>query len=283
MTDQTAPPAKQKTCFVIGPIGSPDSNERTAADWLLHAVIRPVLEDKEFGFKVMRADEFPQPGLITNQVISLVMDSELVVADLTGHNANAFYELAIRHMVQRPTIHMIRAGEVPPFDIKDYRAIFYQITKVQDVTAAKEELRKQVAAVLADGYEVANPITHARGRQQLAASSDTKDQLIAQLIDGQNELHAKFEVLSTKIASLQDRGTVRALAEVLGWKQPLNSLATAFQNSGSGEAAGIKDVMNAPAQPGLLNALTDGTPGNTRAIEEFIYTPPPPKKPGAIG
>jgi hypothetical protein len=111
---KAAPAARQKTCFVVGPIGKLDSPERIAADWLLHFVIRPVLEEA-FGFKVIRADEVAQPGLITDQIIALVIDADLVVADLTDHNANAFYELAIRHMVQRPTIHMIRADQALPF------------------------------------------------------------------------------------------------------------------------------------------------------------------------
>ena len=111
MTDAKA---KEKTCFVIGPIGAPGSPERTAADWLLIEVIRRVLEGDEFKYRVVRADQLPEPGMITDQVITLASDAELVIADLTGHNANAFYELAIRHMGERPVIHMAKHGEAIP-------------------------------------------------------------------------------------------------------------------------------------------------------------------------
>ena len=85
----------KKTCFVVGPIGADGTEVRDQADWLLEAVIRPALEP--LGYDVIRSDGIAEPGLITEQVINLVRDADLVVADLTGHNANAFYELALRH------------------------------------------------------------------------------------------------------------------------------------------------------------------------------------------
>src|SRR3546814_9033715 len=94
-----------KHCFVIGPIGSEGSETRIAADWLLNGIVKPVMDN--FAFLVRRADEIPEPGMIDSQVIKSVHDADLVVADLSKHNAKAFYELAIRHMVEKPVIHMI--------------------------------------------------------------------------------------------------------------------------------------------------------------------------------
>ena len=89
---------KLKRCFVIGPIGDEGLEVRNKADWLLLEIIKPVLEADTFGYVVKRSDEISEPGMITDQVISSVLDDDLVIADLTGHNPNAFYELAIRHM-----------------------------------------------------------------------------------------------------------------------------------------------------------------------------------------
>ena len=77
-------------CFVVGPIGTAGSVERKQADLLLHSVIKPVLEAAEFGYTVKRADEDARPGMISDRVITDIINSELVVADLTGLNANAF-------------------------------------------------------------------------------------------------------------------------------------------------------------------------------------------------
>src|SRR5947208_2310140 len=91
-----AVPAK-KTCFVISPIDKPDTPIRARADMLLTYIIKRVLEKPEFGYDVRRADEIQQPGLITRQILETVYLADLVVADLTGHNPNVFYELAVRH------------------------------------------------------------------------------------------------------------------------------------------------------------------------------------------
>lgn len=82
MSSTTEAP-KAPLCFVVGPIGKDGSPERKHADLLLHAVIKEVLEAKEFGYKVKRADEDADPGMIGDRVISDIIHAELVVADLT--------------------------------------------------------------------------------------------------------------------------------------------------------------------------------------------------------
>src|SRR5215475_2549614 len=103
-------------CFVIGPIGAERSPERKHSDLLLHAVIKHVLTADEFGYRVKRADEDADPGMIGDRMISDVINADLVVADLTDLNPNAFYELGIRHSTEKPTIHIARSGTVLPFD-----------------------------------------------------------------------------------------------------------------------------------------------------------------------
>ena len=81
-------PAAPKTsqaplCFVVGPIGKDGGPERKHADLLLHSVIKHVLEAGEFGYRVKRADEDADPGMIGDRVISDIIHADLVVADLT--------------------------------------------------------------------------------------------------------------------------------------------------------------------------------------------------------
>src|SRR5262245_29916524 len=101
--------SEKKLCFVIGPIGDPGTDARRHADWLFQGIIKPVFAEHfrdEFEVPV-RADQIVAPGSINTQVITRLLEVPLVIADLSLHNANAFYELAIRHMVRLPTIHMI--------------------------------------------------------------------------------------------------------------------------------------------------------------------------------
>jgi len=115
MSSTTEAP-KPPLCFVVGPIGKDGSPERKHADLLLNAVIKDVLGAEEFGYKVKRADEDADPGMIGNRMISDIIHAELVVADLTDLNPNAFYELGIRHSREKPTIHVAKSGTQLPFD-----------------------------------------------------------------------------------------------------------------------------------------------------------------------
>src|SRR6516164_22899 len=114
--------SEKKLCFVVSPIGSEDSPQRIHADWVLEEIIEPVMAEFD-GFQVTRADKMVVPGLIDAQVIEALLSAELVIADLSFLNPNAFYEIGIRHMAQKPIIHMQLTSEDVPFDISLYRAI----------------------------------------------------------------------------------------------------------------------------------------------------------------
>jgi hypothetical protein len=153
----------KKTCFVIGPIGEEDSEARVHADWLLEEVLKPTFEYFS-DFTIERSDKSPQPGMIDSHIIHKLRDSELVVADLSFLNANVFYEIGIRHMFQKPIIHMQLKDNTIPFDVSLYRAIKFSFRKPADLKEAREDLRLAIAAVLAEGYVLDNPITRAIGQ-----------------------------------------------------------------------------------------------------------------------
>jgi hypothetical protein len=89
-------------CFYISPIGSEDTEERAHSDLFLGSLVEPALE--EFGLKVVRADKIGKPGMITSQIVEHIVKSKLVVADLSFHNPNVFYELCLRHVCRLPTV-----------------------------------------------------------------------------------------------------------------------------------------------------------------------------------
>jgi hypothetical protein len=155
-----------KLCFVIGPIGEP-TGEKRHADWLLDGIIKPTFQQSFPDYRVQRADEIMQQGNISTQVINRLFEADLVIADMSLQNANAFYELAIRHMKRLPTIHMIRDGEEIPFDVFPYRAVHFNYTDPKDLAAAKASLRSAVEEIIKEGFVVENPITHARGQLEL--------------------------------------------------------------------------------------------------------------------
>ena len=101
-------------CFYISPIGEEDSEHRSHADLFLGSIVEPALE--EFKLKVVRADKIGKAGMITAHFLEYILKSRLVVADLSYHNPNVFYELCLRHACRLPTVQIIRKCDRIPFD-----------------------------------------------------------------------------------------------------------------------------------------------------------------------
>lgn len=147
--------------FYITPIGEPGSESRKHSDLFLGSIIEPALEP--LNLKVMRADKIDQPGVITNQVLEYLFKARLVIADLSFHNPNVFYELAIRHMLQKPVVQLIRAADKVPFDVNQVRSIIIDTTDIYTLTPQIDAYRSQVAAQVRRALDapeaVDNPLT----------------------------------------------------------------------------------------------------------------------------
>lgn len=152
----------ENTCFYITPIGEEDSEFRKHADLFLGSIVEPALEES-FGLKVVRADTIDKPGVITRQIIDYIMRSRLVVADLSFHNPNVFYELAIRHAARLPVVQIIRKADKIPFDLNQVRTISIDTTDIYSlvpkINIYKSEIANQARRVLEDPDAVDNPIT----------------------------------------------------------------------------------------------------------------------------
>lgn len=133
-----------KTCFVVMAIGEQKDGEVTITaselkskynDLIKEAILkaRPELD-------VVRADDISLPGTITTDIITRIMHSDYVVADVTFPNPNVFYELGLRHACRVGTI-IIRdkAGPKIPFDIAHLRYVEYENT-----TAGLKQLSVQL-------------------------------------------------------------------------------------------------------------------------------------------
>ena len=82
----------------------------------------------------------------------------MVLADLTSKNPNVFYELAVRHAVQKPVILIGEHGLDTPFDIAAQRLIFYSLDP-DDIIEAKKQLSEQIDSVESDNFIVDSPIS----------------------------------------------------------------------------------------------------------------------------
>ncbi len=185
----------KKACFVIGPIGDPETDIRKRADDLLNYIIKDVLEKPPFDMTVDRADEMQKPGLIPGQVIERVVNADLVVADLADSNPNVFYELALRHVSRKPVVHMLLEGQKLPFDIAPQRTIYYSTTSLASAAQAKKDLAKHAAAVVANPDSADNPISAALLTLDLVKSKATGDQVMGRVLQEVSELRQEVRSL----------------------------------------------------------------------------------------
>ncbi len=173
-------PEKKKSCFVIAPIGEEDSEIRRRSDQVLEYVITPAVTQQGYE-KPVRADKISEAGVITSQIIEKIVEADLVVADLTGQNANVFYELAIRHTFKKPVILLIELGDDIPFDVFQNRAIRFNHRDLGSVEACKKEIERQIKNFQDNSQQVDSPISMTLDLRDLRKSDNPRDQKIADL------------------------------------------------------------------------------------------------------
>jgi len=159
----------RKKCFVISPIGEKGSPERGTADKVLKHLVRKSLSSE---FDISRADENLNPGAISPTMIASILEADLVIADLSGLNPNVFYELAIAHGYNKPTVHLQRSGEAAPFDIKDMRIVRYDVSDPDELEENQKLLREYANFAVNYPEKMENPLTSAQSFIIVEGSTD---------------------------------------------------------------------------------------------------------------
>jgi len=173
--------AKQRTCFVIAPIGEEGSPTRDRSDQILKYILEPAAT--ECGYETIRADSIPTPGMITRQIIEQVIVAPMVIADLTGYNPNVFYELAVRHAARRPCVQVIERGERIPFDIGNMRVVYVTNRDLALAEKAREDLVQQIKAAEAQPDAFDNPVSTTLELRQLQETDRPIEQAVAQVLE----------------------------------------------------------------------------------------------------
>lgn len=130
-----------KTCFVVTAIGQAGSQERIHADKVFTYLIEPVCS--ELNIQVIRVDRETTNGDINVSILNHLKNDDLVIADLTGYNANAFYEFGYRQALDLPVVPIIKHDQRLPFDVISKRTVFYD-TDVSEIEDSKSKLKNMI-------------------------------------------------------------------------------------------------------------------------------------------
>lgn len=152
MKDKRTP----KRCFVMMPLAG-------EFDDIYQVGIKPVVE--ESGYQCFRADEMAGQGLLLNQIIRSIIESDFLIVDLTDANPNVFYELGIAHTIAKPVILITRNLDHVPFDIRHFRVIVYSETH-----QFWKNLQQAIDGVVSS--PVSSPVVEARPDVETVPKSD---------------------------------------------------------------------------------------------------------------
>lgn len=131
----------EKICFIVTAIGESGTPTRERADNVYRYLIAPVCE--ELGYRPVRVDHVNAVDNINETVINYLKTAPMVIADMTEHNPNAFYELGFRQARELPLVPIIKVGERLPFDVITTRTVFYN-TDVAKIEDSKENLKSKI-------------------------------------------------------------------------------------------------------------------------------------------
>ena len=127
-----------KKCFVIMPFGQKEDLDGKLIDFdkIYLDFIKDVVA--ELGMECVRCDEIAETGSIHSKMFEHIYDADVTVVDTTALNANVFYELGIRHALNKHvTILMRQPGTKTPFNIQGYQMLDYDPENVESIGKAK--------------------------------------------------------------------------------------------------------------------------------------------------
>lgn len=125
---------KEQDVFVIMPF------TENWSDSVWNHAIKPIVES--LGLNAVRADNLYGQNIMED-VWKGILQSSIVIADITGRNANVFYELGIAHTLGKRVILLTQNVDDIPFDLKHLRHIIYK-TDYAGGDKLKTDLKKVI-------------------------------------------------------------------------------------------------------------------------------------------
>lgn len=224
-----------KTCFVVCPIGSDNSDTRKRSDKLLKYILEPVCTECGFSMPI-RVDNLNLSNSITDDIFNHLKESDLVIADLTEHNPNAFYEIGYRTALNKPIIHLKAKNDSIPFDVSTTRTFDYDLTDLDSVSELKERLIQTISAIdFTDNISSSN-------------KEDTSVNFNSQILQQLFAIQDSIKILDSKVStSSVDTSAISVLADKLA----------ATSSNASPDMAMAQVFTNLLSEPQKLGALLE--------------------------
>jgi hypothetical protein len=225
-------------------------------DDIYKALINPALEAA--GYAVFRADDLLSHNNILRDIVSSIISSQLIVADLTGANPNVFYEVGLAHALKKRVVLLTQDVSEVPFDLRSYRMVQYD-THFARVENAQNQLIELAKGAIDGTVQFGSPITDFLGLE-VAPAADMQPMAGVQAFD--------TAVSAEQRAPRNDRGFLDHLADVEEGFSELTGLIQAVSSATkdiSGETGQKTGEMEAAA-----GRQTAGTASHLRKLARAL-------------
>ena len=144
----TVIPTRRLACFVIMPF-SGTSPDHTEDYWTDHfrTFLKPLIE-RDGRWVAHRSTAIR--GDIVKELVSDLVTSPVVLAELTDANPNVYWELGVRQSFKHGTVTIAEAGTRLPFDISAKGTLFYHPKNHLKLTEFVERLQAALENCISD-------------------------------------------------------------------------------------------------------------------------------------
>jgi hypothetical protein len=143
------------SCYVAIPFGVKTDAAGTSIDFdaIFTEAIRPAVENT--GMECRRLQDMPIGLLWQKELFAAILGSDLMIADISLHNANVMYELGIRHALRRGrTLVIMASGPPVPSNIGFTRVLIYSPDSQGRLSqSAAEEFRSRLQTEIRESRE----------------------------------------------------------------------------------------------------------------------------------
>lgn len=146
----------KKTCFVVMGYGQKvdyKTGRTLDLDKTYNNILKPMIE--ELGMDCIRSDEIIHSGIIDKTMFNQLISADIVIADVSTYNPNAFYELGVRHALKPYTTIIISEDKLEyPFDIQ--HSVIYKYEHLgkdigySEVIRFKNKLKESIENILSN-------------------------------------------------------------------------------------------------------------------------------------
>ena len=110
----------EKTCFVIMPFtAGSDYESKKHFDYVYTSILSKACIAA--GYTPKRADSTKRAAFIMQDILTDLLSSDMVLADISRNNPNVMYEIGVRHAARKPVVIVKDSKTESVFNVKDIR------------------------------------------------------------------------------------------------------------------------------------------------------------------